>query len=84
MVDIYICVGSSCHLKGSYSIIEELKRLIALEKLENMVNLKASFCTGDCTNGVCIEIDGEKIQKISRENVGTFFESRVLPAVARL
>ena len=23
-----VCVGSSCHLRGSYDVIEEMKRLI--------------------------------------------------------
>ena len=54
-MDIYVCVGSSCHIKGSYPIIELLKENIAKHHLENKVNLKASFCLGKCTNGVSIK-----------------------------
>lgn len=84
MIDICICVGSSCHLKGSYLIIEELKRLIALEKLESLVNLKASFCTGDCINGVCMEINGEKITHVAPRNVKELFDEKILPAASLL
>ena len=60
-MDIYVCVGSSCHIKGSYPIIELLKENIAKHHLENKVNLKASFCLGKCTNGVSIKVDDEII-----------------------
>ncbi|MEG0614607.1 MAG: (2Fe-2S) ferredoxin domain-containing protein [Oscillospiraceae bacterium] len=80
MIEICVCVGSSCHLKGSYPIIEELKRLIAIEKLENFVELRANFCTGDCINGVCMEINGEKIKNVAPKDVKDLFYTKILPA----
>ena len=29
MITIQVCVGSACHLKGSYNIIDELSELAA-------------------------------------------------------
>ena len=49
-MNISVCIGSSCHLRGSYDIIQKLKELIAGEKLEDKVNLNASFCLGQCTH----------------------------------
>ena len=34
-MEIYVCIGSSCHLKGSYNIINAFKELIAEYKLED-------------------------------------------------
>lgn len=82
-MDICVCVGSSCHLKGSYNIIEELKRLIALEKAENTIELKASFCTNNCVEGVCLTIDGEKHVHVSPDNVKELFEKEVVPKLAQ-
>lgn len=82
-MDICVCVGSSCHLKGSYNIIEELKRLIALEKAENIIELKASFCTNNCVEGVCLTIDGEKHVHVSPDNVKELFEKEVIPKLAQ-
>ena len=79
MIEIYVCVGSSCHLKGSYSIIEELKRLVAIEKTGNKIELKARFCTSNCVNGVCIEINGDKIQNVTPQNVEKIFYEKVTP-----
>ena len=60
-MEVKVCVGSSCHLKGSYDIIQKVKELIEKNKIEDKVELKASFCLGNCSNGVSMEIDGELI-----------------------
>lgn len=79
MVEISVCVGSSCHLRGSYPIIEELKRLIAIEHLENTVELKAHLCTNDCISGVCITVNGEKISNVSPKNIKEIFYEKAVP-----
>ena len=56
---IKICVGSSCHLKGSYEIIEEFKRVIADRNLEAKVQLMGGFCLGKCGDHVTVKIDDE-------------------------
>ena len=56
---IKICVGSSCHLKGSYEIIEEFKRIIADRNLEANVQLMGAFCLGKCGNHVTVKINDE-------------------------
>ena len=38
-MEVTICIGSSCHLKGSRDIISILQRLIALNRLEDQVEL---------------------------------------------
>ena len=77
-MDIYVCVGSSCHIKGSYPIIELLKENIAKHHLENKVNLKASFCLGKCTNGVSIKVDDEIIWGVTQENFMDVFNQYIL------
>lgn len=70
---ISVCVGSSCHLKGSHPIIQELKRLIALEGVADSVELKASFCTNNCQDGVCMNVDGSEHKHVTPENVKDIF-----------
>lgn len=62
---IKICMGSSCHLKGSYQIVEILKK--AFENRNDII-LIGSLCMSTCQNGVCAEIDGEKIAGLNPEN----------------
>lgn len=59
-MNIKICVGSACHIRGSNIVIEKLKKL--QNKYNFEIELKASFCLERCTtDGVNIEIDGEKL-----------------------
>lgn len=71
-----ICIGSSCHLKGSRQIVEQLKELVAEHHLEEKVELKGAFCMGNCTNGVCVELDG-KHYSLLPENTKDFFETEI-------
>ncbi|MBZ4669781.1 MAG: NADH:ubiquinone oxidoreductase 24 kD subunit [Oscillospiraceae bacterium] len=81
MIDVCVCVGSSCHMKGSYLVIEALKRLISLNNAEEKIVLKASFCSGNCTNGVCMEICGEKITNVTPQKIESIFNEKILPLI---
>lgn len=76
---ILVCVGSSCHLKGSYEIIELMKDAISKNNLEDKVTLKATFCLGKCgVAGVSIKIDDEIITGVTTENFNDIFTKHVL------
>ena len=74
---ITICIGSSCHLKGSRTIIKKLEELITERQLNDKIELNGSFCRGECSNGVCVKINDE-LFSVSPETVNTFFENEVL------
>ena len=76
---IQICVGSSCHLKGSSDIIELLEKAVADHHLETEVTLAGSFCSGKCNRiGVTVQVDDEIHTGITRENFKEFFTENVL------
>ena len=79
---VTVCIGSSCHIKGSRQVVEQLPYLIAHEGLEDKVELGGTFCMGRCQDGVCVTVDGE-FHSVSPDTVGEFFEKEVkgkLPA----
>lgn len=41
MLKLSVCIGSSCHLKGSYEIVQKFQKLIADNSLEDRIELKA-------------------------------------------
>jgi NADH:ubiquinone oxidoreductase subunit E len=51
VIEVTVCVGSSCHIKGSRKLIEQLNNLISQYKLEEKVILKGSFCLEHCAEG---------------------------------
>lgn len=76
---IRICVGSSCHLKGSNEIVRLMQDAIAKHGLENDVTLAGSFCTGKCNRvGVTVSVDDNVYPGITLENFNDFFKSKVL------
>lgn len=77
---ITICIGSSCHLKGSRSVIQGLEKKIQENNLASKIELNGSFCTGECEKGVCVKID-EELFSVSPETVDKFFEEEVLRRV---
>ncbi len=82
MTDIYVCVGSACHLKGSYNIINQLQQLIEENQLGDRVEIKAALCLGNCTNAVSVRIgeDGGIIS-LSNDNIKSFFEKEILEKI---
>jgi len=56
---IVVCIGSSCHLKGSRQVVEELQRLVKEHHVEDKVELSGTFCMGKCQEGVCVTVDGK-------------------------
>lgn len=83
-MNIYICVGSSCHLKGSYELIKLMKEAITKNQLEEVVHLSAAFCLGRCTDGVTVKIDDEIICGVSTDNFTEFFQKNVMKVVNNL
>ncbi|MCQ2580275.1 MAG: (2Fe-2S) ferredoxin domain-containing protein [Treponemataceae bacterium] len=76
---IAVCMGSSCHVKGSKPIIDLLKAKISENKLDDKVTLAGSICLGQCASGgVNMKIDDEIVTGITRENFDAFFAEKVL------
>ena len=75
---ITICIGSSCHLKGSRQIVEELQRLVKEHHVADKVELAGQFCMGRCQQGVCVTLDGA-FHSLTPETAGDFFRTEVLP-----
>jgi len=77
---ITVCIGSSCHLKGSRQIVEQLQYLILKNNLEDKVELSGTFCMGKCQQGVCVTVD-DNFFSVSPENINDFFSQNVLEKV---
>lgn len=77
---ITVCIGSSCHLKGSRQVVEQLQYLIAQNNLKDKIDLGGTFCMGNCQNGVSVTLD-DKLYSLSPDTTKDFFEKEVLPKV---
>ena len=70
---ITVCIGSSCHIKGSRLVVEQLQKLIAEKGVGDKVELEGTFCMNKCQQGVCVTI-GDEFFSVTPEGVGEFFQ----------
>ena len=77
---VIICIGSSCHLKGSRQVVEKLQALVKENHLEDKVELGGTLCMGDCVNVVNVTVDGEK-HSVSPDTTEEFFQKEILAKV---
>ena len=74
---ITVCIGSSCHIKGSRQILESLQEMIARNNLDGKVTLAGAFCMGKCQQGVCVSVN-DNVYSVSPDTVEEFFKNEVL------
>ena len=81
---IRVCIGSSCHLKGSPMIVELLQKAVNEYHLEDEVTLAGSFCIGKCNPvGVTVQVDEDIHVGITKENFNDFLQEQVLNKLER-
>ena len=75
---ITVCVGSSCHVRGSHEILRRYSDLISHHRLKEQVTLRGSFCMERCAAGVNVDIDGEPLRAQSVKEAERIFHEKVL------
>ena len=73
---VTVCIGSSCHIKGSRQVVEGLQCLIAKEGLGDKVELGGTFCMGKCQQGVCVTVD-DNFFSVTPDTVKEFFDKEI-------
>ena len=80
MVEVEVCVGSSCFLRGSQEVVKAFQHLIE-QNCPGQAVLKGSFCMGQCTEGVTVKIQGRQFCCVTRQDVPELFEKYILPHI---
>ena len=75
-MQVTVCIGSSCHIKGSRQVVEQLQQLIADNGLKEKVDLGGTFCMGKCQQGVCVTVD-DQFYSVSPETTEEFFNNNI-------
>ncbi|WP_318259457.1 (2Fe-2S) ferredoxin domain-containing protein [Ruminococcus sp. YE282] len=73
---ITVCIGSSCHIKGSRQVVHLLQELIEKNNLGDKVELGGTFCMNKCQQGVCVTVDDE-FHSVTPNTVEDFFAKSV-------
>ena len=82
MVFIQVCVGSSCHVRGSAEIVELMEAAIAEHNIADDVVLSGSFCIGKCNRvGVTVQVNDDVHTGVTVEGFSEFFKTNILSVV---
>ena len=79
---ITVCIGSSCHVKGSRQVVKTLQQLIAEHHIGDQVELSGTFCMSQCQLGVCVTVD-DAFHSVTPETAEQFFLDHVLAKVEK-
>lgn len=83
MLEINICIGTSCHLNGAYNVVQTLQQLIEEKALHAQIEIKACFCMKQCQkHGVSVSIAEENF-RVTPEGVGEFFQNEIMKRLAQ-
>jgi NADH:ubiquinone oxidoreductase subunit E len=69
MIEISVCVGSACYLKGSNDVIKAFQDGIKAHHLEDYILLKGAFCQGNCQKAVSVKVGERHIHSLCKEDV---------------
>ena len=84
MLIVQVCVGSSCHLKGSYDIVELLQKAVDEYNIDDEVVLSGSFCIGKCNRiGVTVQVNDDIHVGVTKENFEEFFKKNILDVIEK-
>ncbi|NLM25228.1 MAG: 2Fe-2S iron-sulfur cluster binding domain-containing protein [Firmicutes bacterium] len=68
-VDIQVCVGTSCYLKGSVKILKTLTDMLQKDGYEEDVKLRAAFCCQQCAGGPVVIVDDKVMGNVGFEQI---------------
>lgn len=74
---VQVCIGSSCHKRGSYNVLTRIKELVKENGLEDKVSVGSAFCLNHCADGVSVAIDDDIVTGIGMGNVDQLFDQMI-------
>jgi NADH-quinone oxidoreductase subunit G len=66
-VEVSVCLGTSCFLRGSETILRGLMRHAEENGLDRVVDIRGHFCSEQCDSGPTVVVNGERVEQCSLE-----------------
>jgi len=78
-LEVRVCVGSSCHIRGGTNTLRALESLIQKSDLAGRILLKADLCLENCLQAPNVVVDGEIHGGVTPDKVEEFFNLTIVP-----
>lgn len=77
-LELRVCVGSSCHIRGGAKTLRALEALIQAAEMSDRIELRADLCLDNCLEAPNVVVDGTVFGNITPERAEQFFKEEVL------
>jgi len=74
---VTVCVGSSCHVRGSHDVLKRFAEILSAENLSDEVALVGSFCMERCGEGMNWMFNDEEVTSGSVEEAEQSLRSKL-------
>lgn len=78
-LDVNVCVGTSCFLKGSQKLLHEILNYLRVNGLDRAVSVGASFCFEKCDRGPTVRVGELVIERCTPEAAISAIERQIEP-----
>lgn len=80
-VNIAVCIGTGCFLRGSHQVLDRLVRLAEDSHVASKINLVATFCLEHCSEGVSVRVNDRILTGVNLGNIEEVFRTQMLPLI---
>lgn len=77
-ITVTVCVGSSCHIKGSRDVINRFNEMLNRQGLQDKVQLQGSFCMERCGEGINWQVNDTNLTSTGIEDAVETFRKKVI------
>ena len=78
-LDVSVCIGTSCFLRGSYELLQSLVAEADKRGVRDKVNFRATFCMENCGHGPSVTVAGRKVKGVKPTEAAAFFDKTIMP-----
>ena len=78
-IDVGVCIGTNCYLKGSWRLLEGLSAELRRRGLADRFRVKARFCTGQCGEGPNVVVGTTTHNRVDPTAAAAFVEAHLAP-----
>ena len=79
MIPVSVCIGTSCHLKGSYNVIHAFSQRIEQYGLHEKLDFKTAFCSRECPHEGVSVLVGDTPHRVDATHAAEFLDEVILP-----
>jgi NADH:ubiquinone oxidoreductase subunit E len=78
VIDVGVCIGTNCYVKGSWRLLEGLGAELRRRGLSERFRIKARFCTGQCEGGPNVVVGKKIVSQVDPTDAAAFIDAHLM------